>query len=422
MRWALAFVVLVFTVIGFLFVTRGSAVRHVRGVGGDGTPVAPAEPEFPLTVAVLTGTMLTEGNRVELALNGDGTFPRLWDDLRSARQYITIQMYYGMPGHVADSLGRILIERVRAGIRVLLLYDAWGTQAVPDERLATLREGGVSAVPFRPFRLSTLYTLQNRSHVRGVVIDGRVGWTGGFGIDDKWLGDGRTNGGWRDTNVRFEGPAVRQLQAAFAAAWTEATGVMLSGRGTVDRYEGGVATAGLLNASPTLGSTPAERFLALSIAGARKTLYVTNSYFAPDETFTGLLADAARRGVDVRLLVAGPLTDIRTTRLAGRSRYETLLVAGVRIFEWQPTTLHAKTFVIDGQWASVGTFNFDNRSLVLNDEVALAVLDTAFGRRMDEVFADDLRQATEIKLETFRTRSWMQRLGERGARLLTRVL
>lgn len=322
-------------------------------------------------------------------------------------------MYYGMAGQVADSLGRILIERVAAGVRVLLLHDAWGTQAMPDEHLATLRQRGVSAVPFRPFRLSMLYTLQNRSHARSVVIDGHVAWTGGFGIDDKWLGDGRTNGGWRDTNVGFEGPAVRQLQAAFAAAWTEATGVMLSGRGTVDRYEGGVATAGVLNASPTLGSTPAERFLALSIAGARKTLYVTNSYFAPDETFTSLLADAARRGVDVRLLVAGRLTDIRTTRLAGRSRYETLLVAGVRIFEWQPTTLHAKTFVIDGQWASVGTFNFDNRSLVLNDEVALAVLDTAFGRRMNEIFADDLRHAAEIKLETFRERSWIQRRGRR---------
>jgi cardiolipin synthase len=258
--------------------------------------------------------------------------------------------------------------------------------------------------------------------VRGIVIDGRIGWTGGFGIDDKWLGDGHTGGGWRDTNVRFEGPAVRQLQAAFAAAWTEATGVLLTGRATVDRYEDGVATAGLLNASPTLGSTPAERFLALSVSGAQKTLYITNAYFAPDDNFVELLARAARRGVDVRLLVAGPRTDVRMSRTAGRARYEQLLATGVRIYEWQPSTLHAKTFVVDGLWSSVGTMNFDNRSLALNDEVTLIVLDSAFGQRMDAIFLDDLRRSREIELARFRQRGWIARVGEWVARFLTRLL
>ena len=277
-------------------------------------------------------------------------------------------------------------------------------------------------VPFRPLRFSTLYVLQNRSHVRGIVIDGRVGWTGGFGIDDKWLGDGRTGGAWRETNVRFEGPAVRQLQAAFAAAWTEATGVLVTGRATVDRYEGGVATAGLLYASPTLGSTAAERFLALSIAGARKTLYVTNAYFAPDENFVALLIQAAHRGVDVRILVGGPHTDVRAARLAAHARYEALLDAGVRVYEWQPSTLHAKTFVVDGLWSSVGTMNFDNRSLALNDEVTLMVLDAGVGRRMDAIFLEDLRYAKEITAEEFRRRPWAERLAEWGANLLTRVI
>ncbi|HEX6630428.1 MAG TPA: phospholipase D-like domain-containing protein [Gemmatimonadaceae bacterium] len=421
-RWALLAVLLLLAAIGFFYVTRGTAVRHVRGVGADGAPVAPEEPQFPLSVAVLTGTVLSGGNRVELALDGDGTFPRLWDDLRSARRSITIQSYYGAPGHVADTLRAILVERAAAGVRILVLYDAFGTQDMPDESKAALRRAGVTVVPFRPLRLSTLNVLQNRSHVRGIVIDGRVGWTGGFGVDDKWLGDGHTNGGWRDTNVRFEGPAVRQLQAAFTAAWTEATGVMLTGRGTVDRYEGGVATAGLLNASPTLGSTAAERFLALSIAGARRTLYVTNAYFAPDANFVTLLAEAARRGVDVRLLVAGPRTDIRLARTAGRARYPTLLAAGVRIYEWQPTTLHAKTFVVDGRWSSVGTMNFDNRSLALNDEVTLMVLDPAFGQRMDAIFLDDLRHAVEIRAERFARRPWYEHVAEWGATLVTRLL
>jgi cardiolipin synthase len=163
-------------------------------------------------------------------------------------------------------------------------------------------------VPFRPIRLSTLHLAQNRSHVRGIIIDGRIGWTGGFGIDDKWLGDGRTNGSWRETNVRFEGPAIRQLQAAFVAAWAEATGVMVTGRGTVSSHENGAAAAGLLYSTPTLGSTAAERLFALSIAGARKTLYITNSYFAPERTYIDMLKAAAKRGVDVRILTAGART------------------------------------------------------------------------------------------------------------------
>jgi cardiolipin synthase len=420
-RWTLIAVVLIVALIGLLFITRGTAVRHVRGVGADGTPVAPSEPEFPLSVAVLTGMVLTPGNRVELALDGDGTFPRLWDDLRSARQSITIQMYYGKPGRVADTLRSILLERAAAGLKIYVLYDAFGTRGISAEDRDAFRKAGIIAVPFRPLRVSTLYVVQNRSHVRGIVIDGRVGWTGGFGIDDKWLGDGRTGGAWRETNARFEGPAVRQLQAAFAAAWTEARGVLVTGRATLDQHEDGV-TAGLLHTSPTLGSTAAERFLALSIAGARSTLYVTNAYFAPDEAFVDMLIAAARRGVDVRLLLAGPRTDVRTARLAGRAHYQRLLDAGVRIWEWAPSTLHAKTFVVDGLWSSIGSMNFDNRSLALNDESTLTVLDSAFGARMNAVFLEDLRYAEAVVAERFGKRAWIQRIGEWGANLITRLL
>lgn len=422
LRWTLIAIVLLVAVIGFLFITRGTAVTHVRGVGADGAPVSPEEPQFALSVAMLTGTVLTDGNRVELALNGDGTFPRLWEDLRSARHAITVQMYYGIPGQVADTLRDILLERARAGVRVFVLYDAFGNQDIPDSDFAALRRAGALAVPFRPLRFSNLYVLQNRSHIRGIVVDGRIGWTGGFGVDDKWLGDGHTHGGWRDTNVRFEGPAVLQLQSAFAAAWTEATGTLVTGRMIVEREPGGVATAGLLVASPTLGSTAAERFLAMSVAGARKSLYVTNAYFAPDENFVALLADAAHRGVDVRLLLAGPRTDVRLARTAGRARYARLLAAGVRIFEWQPTTLHSKTFVVDGQWASIGTMNFDNRSLALNDEVTLMVRDPAFGASMDSLFADDLRYAKEIDAAAFARRPWTEHVAEWGASLITRLL
>jgi cardiolipin synthase A/B len=421
-RWMLVTVILCLALVGFLHLTRGTAVQHVRGVTADGVPIAVTEPEFPLVATMMTGAWLASGNRVEVMLNGDGTYDRLWDDLRSAERSITLQLYYGAPGRMADTLRQILLERARAGVRVFVLYDAFGTVDIPAEHRDTLRAGGVTVEPFRPIRLSTLHLAQNRSHVRGIVIDSRIGWTGGFGIDDKWLGDGRSNGSWRETNVRFEGPAVRQLQAAFAAAWVEATGVLFTGRATLARQENGVTSAGLLYTTPTLGSTPAERFFALSIAGARKTLYITNAYFAPDRSFVELLAAAARRGVDVRILTAGPRTDVNIVRLAGRAWYDTLLEAGVRVYEWQPSTLHAKTFVVDGEWLTIGSMNFDNRSMALNDEATLMVLDRTVGDQMDRIFIDDLGHATEITAARFRQRSWFQRMAERGVNLVTRLL
>ena len=421
-RWVLIAILLPLALIGLLHLTRGTAVRHVQGVGADGVPIAVGEPQFPLVVTMLTGAWLASGNRVEVTLNGDGTYARLWDDVRSAQQSITLQLYYGAPGRMADELGQILMDRAKAGVRVFVLYDAFGTVGIPADRREALRAGGVFVEPFRPLRVSTLHLVQNRSHVRGIVVDGRIGWTGGFGIDDKWFGDGRTDGAWRDTNVRFEGPAVRQLQAAFAAAWVEATGVLFTGSATLTPQEDGVTAAGLLYTSPTIGSTAAERFFALSIAGARKTLYITNSYFAPNRSFVELLTTAARRGVDVRILTAGPRTDVNIVRLAGRAWYETLLNAGVRVYEWQPSALHAKTFVVDGEWSTVGSMNFDNRSMVLNDEANLMVLDRTVGRQLEQVFLEDLRHAEEMTAAGFRQRSWFQRLAEQGAHLITRLL
>ena len=236
------------------------------------------------------------------------------------------------------------------------------------------------------------------------------------------MGGGHRPDVWRETNARVEGPAALQLEGAFVSGWVEATGELLTGRATITAHDGGVAMAGLLYTAPTLGSTPAERYLALSIAGARERLYITNAYFAPDRNFMALLTHAARRGVDVRILVGGPLTDVRTARLAAHARYDSLLSAGVRVYEYEPATLHAKTFVADGIWVSVGTMNFDNRSLALNDESTLIVLDTAAGRRREEVFLDDLRASKEIDLATFRRRSWLQHVAEWGANQITRLL
>jgi cardiolipin synthase A/B len=380
---------------------------------------------FERTFELFTGSHIYPGNIVEPALNGDGTYPRLWADLRSAQRTITVQMYYSLPGKVADTMAAVLSERARAKVRVLFLIDAFGSQHLSDEYLDSLRTAGVEVAKLRTLHWYTIHDAQDRSHVRVVIVDGKIAYTGGFGLADYWLGNGHREDQWRESNVRFSGPAVMQLQAAFAVGWAEATGELITGPlffPETGFQEVGNVHAGLLYTSPTTGSTPAERFLALSISGARKTLYIANSYFVPDDDFRKLLIRAAKRGVDVRVLTVSEKTDVKTTWYAGRNRYEELLAAGIRIYEFQPTMLHSKTIVADGIWSTVGSMNFDNRSMAFNSESNLVVLDRQFGAAMDSVFLDDLRYAKEITLDEFRRRSRWEQLLERGASLLSRVL
>jgi cardiolipin synthase len=420
----LGLLVAVFAFIGILYSTRGTPLKTVRAFGDETGPPPVGDSLFRQTMELLTSTELTPGNHVEVMINGDQTYPRLFDDLRSARETITMQMYYCQPGAMADSFKTILSDRARAGVRVLFLVDAFGAQNLSKKYLDSLSQAGVRVAQFRPVHWYSLHKAQSRSHIRVVVIDGRTSWTGGFGIADKWFGDGRSKDSWRDTNARFTGPAVAQHQATFVAGWVEATGELLTG--PLFFPEPAVSATGvdasLMHLAPTIGSTPAERFLALSIAGARKTLYITNSYFVPDDDFRRLMINAAKRGVDVRILTTGAETDIKTTWYAGRGHYEELLRGGVRVYEYQPSMMHAKSLVVDGLWSSLGTMNFDNRSLVFNDESQINVLDASFGGTMNAIFLEDLKYAKEIVLEEFQNRPWMNKLLERGATALGRVL
>ena len=419
-----ALILLLLALVGLLYLTRGTPVATVRTFG-DGAPPAVGDPLFRRTVELLAGTRFQQGNAIDVLVSGDQTYPPLWEDLRSAKKSITVQFYYAMPGKVATQLKDILMERARAGVEVLFLRDAFGSQRLTDEYQDSLVNAGVRVAVFRPPRWYQLDKAAHRSHIRVVVVDGHIGYTGGFGLDDKFLGSGRVDGSWRDTNVRFLGPAVMQLQATFAAGWAEATGELLTGEVFFPIGEfkpDGDYSAALLYAAPTIGSTPAERFLALSLAGARRTMYISNSYFVPDDDFRRMLVEAARRGVDVRILTASDKTDIKTTWYAGRKRYEELLEGGVRVYEYQPAMMHAKTFVIDGVWSTIGTMNFDNRSLAFNDETNLVAYDRRLGAAMDSIFIEDLKYAKEIRLEEFRERPWHQKLLESGANLVSRVL
>lgn len=453
--------------IGVLSVTRGTPIEFVIARGDPHGPPAPGDSLFVRTMELYTGTPLHRGNRVEVLENGNGTYPLLWRDLRTCRRTVTVQMYFSQPGAVADTMGAVLAECARKGARVLLLLDGFGSQTLAQRWVKGLTDAGVELAWLRRFRWRSLHQVAERSHARVVVVDGRVGYTGGFGLADYWLGAGRKPDEWRETNVRFEGPAVAQLQAAFGATWAEATGELLTGeafyppvifrpvtrdsvmpvnvRGALRRTgpspaapaldpppghaptvardtARGDVLAGLFHAVPSTGSTGAERFLALTIAGARRTLYVTNAYFVPDDDFRRLLIQAAKRGVDVRVMTTGPKTDVQTTRWAGRWRYDELLAAGVRIYEYQPANMHAKTISVDGVWGTVGSMNFDNRSLAFNDETTLLVLDSAVVSGMDRMFLEDLRWSKEMTLAAVDGRPFWEKLRDGAASMLQRLL
>ncbi|HEU4720255.1 MAG TPA: phospholipase D-like domain-containing protein [Gemmatimonadaceae bacterium] len=416
----------ILAVIGLQSLTRGTTIARLKTPGdGDGPP-GPRDPLFCESLALLTKTAILPGHRVELFGCGDETYPRLWEDLRSAERSITLQMYYCQPGRMADEFKDILLERAKAGVKVLFLRDAFGSGQLKEEYVEEMKRGGIEVATFRPTRWYQLFKVYHRSHIRVAVIDGMVGYTGGYGIDDKWYGDGKHKDQWRDTTTRFTGPSVLQLQATFAAGWAEATGTLLAGDlffppDGMDTHDGNVS-AGLLHASPSVGSTSAERYYALAIGSAKRRLWISNSYFVPSENFCELLVGAVQRGVDVRILTCNEDGDVKSTYHAGRAAYGSLLARGVRIFEYQPAMMHAKSIVADSRFVSAGTVNFDNRSMSFNDETTLLAVDDELGGRMERMFEEDLRHSKEITAEAHAARPLKEKLLDYGASLLARVL
>ncbi|HSJ12979.1 MAG TPA: phospholipase D-like domain-containing protein [Longimicrobiales bacterium] len=423
--WIMGSLLVVAVAIAVQHMMRGTPIERLRCIGGGEETLHAQHPQFRQAFELLTRTRIWDTNRLEVLFNGDQTYERIFSDLRAAERLIIFHVFWFKPGRLAEQLRTILEERARAGVTVLFLLDYWGSKGLGREYPERLRAAGVEVALFRPLRFGNLHKVQQRMHVRCVVIDNTIGWTGGFGIDDRWLGDGVHPGQWRDTNVRLYGPTVHQLAAAFSTNWAEATGDLLTGSGWFQDPEDGPAgecRAGLMFAAPTLGSTNAERFFALSTVAAHSTLYITNAYFTPDAEFRRMLIEAVDRGVDVRVLTPGGNTDEKSVWYAGRAHYEELLAGGVRLYEYEPAMVHAKTIIADGVWGCVGTLNFDNRSMSLNDEVAVIFWDEDIGDTLHRQFLEDLEHAREVELAAFRRRGPAGRLLEQSARIIVRIL
>jgi cardiolipin synthase A/B len=375
--------------------------------------VAAGEGAFAATMEAHTGSAIVGSNRIDVLLNGDQIFPAKLDAIRKARRTITYAEYFYADGGPAREIAEALAERCRAGVTAKILLDGFGTLSMPREYVALVKDAGCHVATFRPLgRWFSIGRHNKRNHRRILVVDGRVAVTGGSGVSEKWMGNGRVDGHWRDTDVRIEGPAVHSVQGAFLENWREATGELLGGDGYFSERDGaGDARAQVIKSSPAGGSFEMYTMYLLAIASARRSVYLTNPYFLPDERMEAALLDAASRGVRVVALTPGKI-DHNVVRAASRRGFGRLLEGGIEIFEYQAALLHAKTMVIDGVWATIGSTNFDNRSFALNDELNVVLYDRSVVKRLAAAFEADLGQARRVTYEAWARRGLRAKLLE----------
>lgn len=376
-------------------------------------PVQLGEPSFFPTIEAYTATPIVGGNTVEVLLNGEEIFPAMVAAIRAARRTVTYAQYFYEDGPVAREIAGALAERCRAGIGGNVLLDAFGTAAMPTEYVELMKASGCHVAFFRPLSPFSLRRANHRNHRRVLVVDGRVGFTGGSGVSHKWMGNGRVAHHWRDTDVRVRGPVVEYLQGAFAENWLEATGIVLGGEAYFPRptQAAGNVSAQVVRSSPAGGSFAMYTMFLLAIASARRSIFITNPYFVPDKTMTEALLGAVRRGVRVVVLVPGAI-DHNLVRQASRGKFGRMLKGGIEIHEYQAALLHAKTMVIDGVWATVGSTNLDNRSFALNDELNLVTYSPAVARRLAQIFTDDLAHSRKIEYRRWSRRGMVDRVLE----------
>jgi cardiolipin synthase len=377
------------------------------------SPLPADDPLFPRYTAALTGGALTAGDEYQILVNGDQIFPSMLEAIAGAKRRISFETYIYDSGIVAARFSSALADAARRGVRVRVIVDAVGAQSMDAGHARQMRDAGVEIASFNPLHWYSIEEINYRTHRKILVVDGEVGFTGGAGVADHWLGNAGSRDHWRDTHVRVTGPAVTHLEAAFYENWAEtghvsAPELELRPEPAVTRARSIVAWS-----SPTGGSNAVKVLFLVSLAASRRTLDIASPYLVLDESTRYALMQARRRGVRVRLLVEGDLTDARPVKFASRNDYDGLLAAGIEIFEYQPTMMHVKATIVDGVWSIIGSTNFDNRSFELNDEVNVAIASADVARRLTEDFEADIPHALQLKLEEWRERPFSHKARER---------
>ena len=371
-------------------------------------------PQFAIELSSMLGPPLVGGNRITALLNGDEIFPPMLEAIRSARHTVNFESYIYWSGEIGKQFADALAAQAKHGVQVNVLLDWMGSAKMDASLIEELKRSGVQVYRYHAPNWYDIGRLNNRTHRKLLVVDGEIGFTGGVGIAPTWTGHSQDPDHWRDSHYKVEGPVVSQMQAVFLDNWIKVSGEALHGPGYFSKLAPvGSFKAQMFSSSPTGGSESMELMYLLAITAAAKTIDLSAAYFVPDDLSFNALIAAVKRGVRLRIIVPGKHIDSETVRLASKAKWGDLLAAGAQISEFAPTMYHCKVMIVDGLLVSVGSTNFDNRSMRLNDEATLNVLDADFARAQEAVFENDLTRSVPITYEQWRNRPWTEKVGER---------
>lgn len=399
--------------VGLAGLTAANVQPQGRGLAQAPSHVAPVQSAgFQREATALLGSPVTQGDAVTDLQNGDAYFPAMLADIRAAQHSIELESYILRPGHIAQTFVAALSERARAGVKVRMVVDWMGSRG-NEADAARLRAAGVEFRFFRPLRLGDLASLNKRTHRKLMVVDDRVAYTGGMGIDDAWLGDARNGKQKRDMMFRIQGPAVARMRAVFEEHWLATGGKPLPAPTPAASAPAGDLPVQVVASADRVGDYKSQRLFLLAIAGARRSIDLQASYFVPDEPARRALLAALARGVKVRIIVEGDHVDGHMVGDASRTYWGSFLDAGAQIYRYRPSLFHSKLMIVDDYLTIAGSANFDSRSFHLNDEANIVVYDGRFARHMAGVFDRDVAVSDAVSPERLRTRPWSQRFTDR---------
>ena len=371
------------------------------------------DPGHAAYIGSLVGTEPSRGNNFDVLTNGVEIFPAMLSAIDGARRRISFESYIYDTGDAANKFTDALERAARRGVTVNIVLDAVGASSMEKDHVERLRNAGCHVAQFNKPSWYSLEEVNYRTHRKILVVDGEMGFTGGASVADHWQGNADSKEHWRDTHVRIRGPLVRMLEAAFYENFIEADGTAPPLLDPPPAPAGDDGAAFVVRSSPSGGSNDLKLLYLLSIASAKRTLDITTPYFVTDESTMWALEDAVRRGVKIRILLEGEITDAMPVKYASRHSYDRLMQQGIELYEYQPTMMHAKVLVVDGVWSMFGSANFDNRSLELNDEMNVAVSSRDVAARFTRDFVQDLQRSQRLVLEQWRQRSLLQKTRER---------